>query len=490
MKLLKKLEKSREFWFLLITSFIFFILRLPSLFEPYWYGDEGIYQTVGIAMRQGRLLYKGIWDNKPPLLYTLYAIFNSDQFSLRLVSLIFGLLSIIIFYKLAKKLFSESDNKKILNPVFIATFLYSILFAIPLLEGNIANAENFMALPILLAAFIIFETEKTKKQALFLGVSGFLLATAFLFKIVAVFDTAAFFLFLLFIETKEKKSLQKLINFFVPFITGFIIPIFLTSFYFIVNNAFIDFIKASFVQNVGYVGYGNRFIIPQGLLILKLIILGIFTLTFFIYRKKLSKTNLFILLWLAFSIFNALFSQRPYTHYVLVLLPSFSLLVGLIFFEKKLKKLAIIIFIILFFILSVNFNFYGKTLNYYQNFIAFILNKKDISDYRTFFDKQTPKDYQLAEFIRTNTNSNDNIFIWGNDAQVYKLANKLPPGRYTVAYHITTSKATINETMQAFYKVKPKFVAVISPGNTLPFPLTGYIRKFNINQITIYEKIL
>ena len=27
----------------------------------------------------------------------------------------------------------------------------------------------------------------------------------------------------------------------------------------------------------------------------------------------------------------------------------------------------------------------------------------------------------------------DNIFIWGNNAQVYKLTEKLPPGRYTVA---------------------------------------------------------
>ena len=28
-------------------------LRIPSLFEPYWYGDEGIYLTIGQAMRHG-----------------------------------------------------------------------------------------------------------------------------------------------------------------------------------------------------------------------------------------------------------------------------------------------------------------------------------------------------------------------------------------------------------------------------------------------------
>ncbi|HXS15287.1 MAG TPA: hypothetical protein VN711_04105, partial [Candidatus Saccharimonadales bacterium] len=72
--LLLRLQKSSHFWFLLAASLVFFLLRFPSFFEPYWYGDEGIYEVIGYGLTHGRLLYQGIWDNKPPLLYLIYAI--------------------------------------------------------------------------------------------------------------------------------------------------------------------------------------------------------------------------------------------------------------------------------------------------------------------------------------------------------------------------------------------------------------------------------
>ena len=88
MKILNRLERSFSFWFLLLTSFLFFLLRWPSLFEPYWYGDEGVYQAVGILLNNGQSLYSQAWENKPPLLLVIYAILNSDQFLVKIASLI------------------------------------------------------------------------------------------------------------------------------------------------------------------------------------------------------------------------------------------------------------------------------------------------------------------------------------------------------------------------------------------------------------------
>ncbi|MEM4230723.1 MAG: hypothetical protein QXF25_02510 [Candidatus Pacearchaeota archaeon] len=112
MKLLAKAEKNSDIWFLIKASFVFFLLRLPSLFEPNWYGDEGIYQVLGAGIRTGRLLYKEIFDNKPPLLYLVYAILNADQFAVRLASLIFGILALITFFFLSKKLFNQEGKRK------------------------------------------------------------------------------------------------------------------------------------------------------------------------------------------------------------------------------------------------------------------------------------------------------------------------------------------------------------------------------------------
>ena len=140
MNLFARLQSSKDFWFLLIISVVFFLLRFPSLFEPYWYGDEGIYQVIGMVLHSGGLLYADIYDNKPPLLYVLYGIFNGDQFATRVVSLITGLLTVWVFFALAKKLFKKLGKEKERNIVYITTGLFALFFGIPFLEGNIANA--------------------------------------------------------------------------------------------------------------------------------------------------------------------------------------------------------------------------------------------------------------------------------------------------------------------------------------------------------------
>ena len=492
MKFLARAEKNRNFWFLLIASFIFFLLRFPSLFEAYWYGDEGIYQVLGLAIKAGRLLYRDIWDNKPPLLYMLYSLFSSDQFTMRLVSLVFGVLSLIVFFALSRKLFEEKEGNKI---AIFSTVIFGLLFALPIVEGNIANSENFMLLPIILSGFLIF-TAKEKMAKNILILSGFLLGVAFLFKIVGIFDFAAFFSFLFILNLPKKISNFKnivyaQIYFLLPFVLGFLLPIAASSLFFLFHgfSVFKYFLQATFVQNVGYVGYGNKFIIPQGLLISKLLLLSLFLLFILAKRNIFSKTTLFVLTWFAFSLFNAFFSGRPYTHYVLVLIPSFSLLIGLLFWDKKYRFPLILIFIVSFYLILKNFSFYGKTFFYYQNFFSFITGRETVAQYRGFFDKKTPVDYELAQFIKTKTKKDDNIFIWGNNAQVYTLSDKLPPGRYTVAYHITGYKDGIENTKEAFLKQEPKLVIIMPDQSQIPFSLYNYGKVVKIDNVLIYERI-
>ena len=137
----------------------------------------------------------------------------------------------------------------------------------------------------------------------------------------------------------------------------------------------------------------------------------------------------------------------------------------------------------------LNFNFYTKTIFYYQNFAAFILNRQSVSSYQSFFDKSTPRDYEIANFINLNTKASDNIFFWGNNAQVYKLTNKLPPGKYAAAYHITSYKDGDSNTKTGLETNKPKFIIVIPNVPIFPFSLAGYDRKISIAGVDIYEKL-
>lgn len=488
MKLFNKLEKSISFWFLLGASVIFFLLRLPSLFEPYWYGDEGIYEVIGFALRHGRLLYTGIWDNKPPVLYLIYALFDGDQSPVKLLSLLTGIVGLVTLYFLSKKLFSKN------TPSFITVGLFTILFGLPLIEGNIANAENFM-LPLgILAGYITFlvAQEKIKMQQLWLFIAGLLVGVPFITKIVGIFDFAAFLIFL-FIISLSKITIQNIVKSVIkilPLAIGFLIPLIICVGFFILHGTFSDFLHSTLLSNVSYVNYGNKFIIPQGFLILKTLLLAGVILFFLIKRKHFAPATLFIYIWLVFSVYSALFSQRPYTHYMLVLVPSFCLLVGSIFANKKERIVSLIITALLVVFVYKSFSFYNKSLSYYTNFVSYVTNHKTEFAYQSFFDRVTPRDYAIAQFVSANKNPDDKIFIWGNSGQIYKLTSILPIGRFIVAYHMTMTKQNFIETHDALIKNPPRYIIVLPNQSGLPYSLIHYKEKFIIDNATIYEHII
>ncbi len=490
---IKSFCTSAEFEFLLAISTVFAILRIPSLVEPDWYGDEGIYQVIGMALKQGRFLYREIWDNKPPMLYLIYSVVNGDLFYTRLLSLISGIISVIFIFFLAKKLFKKRIS------IYLSTTIFAILFSLPLIEGNIANAENFMLAPIILSALLILSN---KSINYFLA--GLLLSFAFLTKIVAVFDFAAFFIVIFFLRVYDNFSIKSIYNYFQSFLknkkiifnfkdemffaVSFVFPIILVFVFFTIKGAFNDFYTATFSQNVGYVGYGNYFIFPMGRLILKLILLFLVILIVIIFRSKLGKNGFFIFIWLMFSLFNCLFSERPYTHYMLVLLPSFCLFIGYLIENKKLLILNSFILVLLLVIILRSFNLYAKIFPYYSNYINFIINNKSAASYEAFFDRNTPRDYLVAEFIKANTNPDDYIFLWSDSGQIYKLSNKLPPGRYIVSYHITFYKDGISETKNAIDKFRPKYIIATKQINPIYYLLRNYGYKLSIKNASVYER--
>ncbi|HVZ58220.1 MAG TPA: glycosyltransferase family 39 protein [Patescibacteria group bacterium] len=491
---LKQLERSHHFWFALGISFVFFLLRLPSLFEPYWYGDEGIYETLGLALDRGRTLYTQIWDNKPPLLYYTYAVVGGNQYLVRLLSLAVGIGSVLIFFALCQKLFNRKRK-----PTFIATISFAFLFGLPIIEGNIANAENFMLLPIIIAAYLIYCFVTEKEHLSVLVVAGLLLGVAFLYKIVGMFDFAAMLVVVAISLLPESLSLESIKQFivlewktFALFLVGFITPFLLSIIYFTLKGGLGTYIQAIFLSNVGYVGYKNVFIIPQGLLISKLILLGLAVIFLLIKRKKLTSPGLFIFSWICFSLFNSFFSQRPYTHYLLVLIPSFCLLVGYVFWQKNSQRFLSIIVTGTTFLLTVLFFGHwspAKTFNYYTNFVHFASGQKSLSAYESFFDSRVPSTMELVRYLNSHGKENKTLFVWGNSAQIYYLTGTLPPGRFTVAYHISGIKKYEQETAQALKKSPPDFTVIFHDAPPFSFSVGNMRQVLTTTDATIYERI-
>lgn len=500
MDLLARLEKRKEVWIVLGISILFIFLRLPSLFEPQWYDDEGIYQTIGNLLQNGRQLYTDVWDNKPPLLYLIYRLFNSDQDTIRFISLVFGLVSVGVFSLIAHRLF-----RKNIHALVTATGVFAVFFGLPYIEGNIANAENFLLLPVLLAMYLLLKLVYTNESFIFsdsiarkLFLPGLLLGTAFLLKSVVVFDILATVVILFCFSPPRQITLRTLLQtsktFFYQlrtFLFGLLLPLVLTSTYFLLQGSLTEFLGSTVVGNVQYVSIYNQFIIPHGLLLIKIITVLLWTGGIYVYRNQLPKPLTIILLWSGFAVFNVFFSQRPYPHYLLVFLPTFSLLMGSIVMFREQRKFLLPLIVSLIFLIYYVFQvtLYKNPLWYYTNFISFASGQKSQQEYYTYFDKSVNKNYTIAQYLASHTKPQETVFLWTNAAQIYHMSRTVPPGRYLVEYHIARGNTTRAETAKDLIDNPPRFIVIDPAMSPFPFSLERYAYKVTIMDTDIYEKI-
>lgn len=417
--MIRFLSKYR-YWFL--AWGIFILLRLPSLFEPYWYGDEGICLTLGQGIRKGLILYKQIYGSQPPTLYYLAAI-SKTIFGFRLILSLFMVPTVYLFYQLAQKFLSQKLSK-------ICVIIFILLTSVPALGGNIANAEIFMALPTI-AGFLLFFNSKNNFH---FYLTGLLFGVAFTLKL-SIFIEVGFLIFYLFLThfSEIKKHFFNYLSHPFFFSFGFLTPIifYFIYYYFLNSEAYLysvlikNFwptpIKMGFIANLGVLPF-----------IFLLTILGILII---LYCKKIIKIDFtFILGWFFVAIFGFILS----THHLIQLIPPFCLLLGY-FFKKKLYFSKFLILISLFFfgflIKKSNFYFY-PTFTYYRNFYN-NLTQLQTNNYRKYFGENIDNTYQVAEFVNQSTLLNEKIFIWGDQPCIYALSDRLPLGRYTIAYHIT-----------------------------------------------------
>lgn len=455
---------------------LFFILRLPSLFEPYWYGDEGIYLAIGQGLRHGLLLYQQIHDNKPPTLYLLAAI-SQSVFAFRFLLALWMIPTIYFFHRLAKKFLTPRLS-------YYSTLIFLVLTSIPLLEGNIANAEVFMLLPTILAFLIFLNYQKSSFSFL---ASGLLLGFAFTIKIPVAFEFGLLCLWILFFHNSKIKNL-------FLFSLAFIFPIFLYFIYFYYRGAALPFLSSSLLQNFGYLsswatgsqqsslGSGGLF----GRAIITFISLGVF---YYCYSKKyLSKNLLFLLSWFSLALFGVLLSGRPYPHYLIQILPSFCLLLFLFSKARLLTLLSFSVFIYSLF--HYKFYFY-PVFRYYYNYYSYLFHQKSLTDYRQFFAPDINDIYQIADKIKSLSSPSDYLYIWGDQAYLYPLSDRLPATKYLVAYHVVDFNGY--DVTQRELRVKTPKLIIYFPQPSRPFPdLDNFISEYyflvdQIGQANIYQ---
>jgi hypothetical protein len=484
-KLLNFFHIPKWLFFLLL---LVIVLRIPNFFEPYSYGDETIYLTLGEGIRKGVTLYKNLHDNKPPLLYITAAV-AGNLFWFKTILLFSSLLCITLFFRFSEKLYP-----KIKHFAVISTIIFSLLTTLPFFEGNIVNAENFMLIPTI-AAFYILLFKKSSSKYIF--ISGLLFSISSLYKIPAIFDFPAIILFWLISSKLSKKGFYEILSKTFFLLLGIATPILFTFIYYFLKGAFSDYLIAAYLQNFGYLSSwrpdSNKdpFLVKNAPLIIRGIVVFAINVLLYLSRKRVDKKFLFLVSWLSFSIFAVTLSERPYPHYLLQSAATISALIGLLFTSVSMLQVYSVFPVTLFLLIPLVYRFWHyRSADYYLKFINFSGGRLGKTQYLGSFGGRTITNYEISGIIKGLTKENDRVFIWEDSAQIYALSKRLPPIKYTSGYHINDF-SSIDNAVSQLQKNPPKVVVVFfsskPPPELLVFIRNNYILYKETGEYQIWK---
>ncbi len=437
---------------LLVILLAVVILRLPSLFEPRYYGDEDIYLTVGMGIRKGLVLYKDVFDNKPPLIYLMGALAGSF-FWFRVILLLWNLLSVTLFYDLAILVMRDKTKAE------VSTMVFAVMSTIPLFEGQIVNSEVLFILTTITGWLLVWRELKLEKtnMARWLA-AGTSMGVGVLFKMPALVDVLGLVFVAVILAPKILVGIKRAVWLSI----GATVPLALSILGFVFTGAVAIYLKSAFWELFPYLSsWGNKGASQGSGLGLRAVLLSISCMILLIARKKFSTALIAVSAWMIFAIFGALLSGRPYPHYLMQVVPPLSFIFVWLLMGDKREGIFATVHTLIFAGIFCAFRFwYYPTYSYYEAFIRFAVGRTSRDEYSAVFEKKALWYRPLVEFIKATTSSKDRIFVWGTDPAIYVFSKRLPASRYTVAYHVH-EKGAEKEVMGELEKNKPRLIVLV-----------------------------
>lgn len=451
--------KKHHLAFALILLIIF-LLRFPSLFEPFWYGDEGIFAAVARNLNLGGTLYQTAWDNKPPMIYLTYAaifkFFGVSMFWLHLTAAVVVLATAAAIYEIAQATIGE-------RRALVASFIFGFLTSLRLIEGNLALTEIFMILPITIAMLIAI---KRKFDLFSLFCAGLLIAVASLYKQVGAFEAAALGIYV-FLTSDFWAFVKKGISLSI----GFLIPYVVTFAYFYSKGLVSDYIFGAYTYYRIYLGESPKYAIFINISKIMPIVAACAYGFWKKFRLKKVEVSYLFILWAAFSLLGSYFSGRTYGHYLVQAAPAVSLLLAQINISDRLKgaftkaRLAFVIafFLPILFLTRLIFADFisGGPLNqvkYWRNFVDLARGAKSLNAYNDFFDGNVNTIMAVGDAIRERGAVGENIYIWGDYPWLYAMVDAKNPSRYVTSFHVFGVPDGQEEVARQLEGSRPRYI--------------------------------
>lgn len=445
--------KSHVILFMLFGLYV--LLRIPSLFEPHWYADEGIYAAIANAIAHGKKLYIDVFDNRLPGIYYLYMLAGTHRLLImRLFNFFAGFVTLAGIYFLGLKL-------QLKQYVLLALLVSVFFLGTPIIEANIANTENFF-LPLAVWGLWLILSKKSFHTFL----AGVLFGLAFIIKF------SPFFTFIgcsVYLFISLGKSLQVKLKQLIILGLGFGSVLISTLLLLLRVGNLTEAVKYGILNNAYYISFYNQ----KGITLQTRTVGFVFTLILVLVlylKKKLTDRTFFIFLLVIFDYYAALFSGRKYEHYLLQVVPSLSLLVGLsmLFISRqasRIIKLFLVFSLVTVIVIATKIFYIGTdssvtmfVVEYYKEFIFSTLSLPYQPKLPFIFFKESSK--LESALTSASQYQGKTIYFYSNQSWIWDMAHITPPIFFVAGYHqyliMDGSQKLINELK----KFRPEHIIV------------------------------
>lgn len=460
----KLLEPISGYKLILLLLFLALLLRLPWLYTTIE-RDEGIFGYSAWRLLSGDRMYDNVKDNKPPLLYLLYALpiklFGNSILYVRMFNNLLFLTSIIFFFFFVKREY----GKRI--AVFSSIF-YIFLMNTPAAEGPLAVSESFM-IPFFAASVYFFSLFFKKNNFFCLIISLSLITLASLIRHNALAGLLLFY----FLLIKEKKLNWKTL---VVMITPLIVFLALVT-YFLYTCRYSEILSI-------ITGIHTSIPLNYSLLVIfesSPALLFAFVGVVFALKKKNISEYLFVLLWFMFLIPFTFFPVS--FHNLLAFAPITAIFGGIgldILLKKGWKKELAFIAILAALLILSSFLIIKQYPDYHFKLGQTQITYSCLENYG--------QQLTLAEYIKNTSYPKDEIFIFGREPAIYWLSNKKRFYSFQDCLHHLQSSSSL--PYYIFFVKKIVFLENFDYSFKLnPFSLIEPKKEYNLGSVKVWDNL-
>jgi len=441
------MTRTRRLWFWGFGLAVFAsALRSPSL-NLLLDRDEGEYSTLAWLWRSGAgLPYRDWLEQKPPLAIVMNMLaqtcFGGGVLGLRLFSMLWIVLTVLAIFFLVEAMGRRGRLGWRLRfrpfageaTAGLAAFMAAIFLSTSRTQSLAANTETWQTLPLLGALSLLFVVDPKNLKGRHFFVAGCCIGLAALFK-----QTA--FAAILILPFAAQDADGKLLKSLGWTLMGALAPWFITWGCFQVRGAGPDFLMCTLAYNRNYVLQGisgelKRLLglalwcAPELWAVVGLAVLG------WHHLGQERAPRRWLAAWLMAAAIAFAASGRFYPHYAVLLLPPLAVLAGLGLSGLFPGGL-------------------GGTLRPFSRIMRAVLLVAAMGGYawadgglwlRPGDADRTMHVYGLATFVNAPQAarrvqqfcpSSQNLFIWGDEAELYYLAQRRPATRFLFTYPFT-----------------------------------------------------